>query len=114
MSVTLRGKANKHQSKKEGHYILQTDPVNEKPSWIQENGRYAIWRDKNGLWGVGDKENLGGTKVGIYSPDKVEDPCQAFTWKYFDKEWHESKDIVVARSGNIYIQCDRSASYRRS
>ena len=107
MSVTLQGEAKKHQSKREGHYILQTDPVNEKPSWIQENGVNAIWYDKeNGDWSIGPKTDLGGTVAAIYSPDDVGDPLQALTWKYWSPDswnngWHESKDIVLSRSGNI-------------
>ena len=102
MLVTLHGDAKERHSDKEGHYILQTDPVNEKPCWFNEGGQ-AIWYDKkNGDWNIGDKKNLGSTTCSIHSSDDVEDPLQALTWKYWNgNEFIESKNILVTRLGNI-------------
>ena len=102
MLVTLHGDAKEAQSKLEGHYFLQTDPVNEKPCWFNEGGTAIWYHKKHGCcWRIGYKENLGDTSCGIRSPDDVEDPLQALTWKYSDYGWHESKDIFVTKSGII-------------
>ena len=103
MLVTLHGDVKEHYSEKEGYYFLQTDPVNEKPCWSNEGGT-AIWYHKEHgyCWWIGAKEDLGGSpSSGIFSPDDVEDPLQALTWKYSDNGWHESKDIFVTKSGII-------------
>ena len=100
MLVTLHGDVKEHYSEKEGYYFLQTDPVNEKPCWFNEKN--AIWYNKN--WTIGYKTYLGSNTSAIYSPDDVEDPLQALTWKYVsnvDNDWHESKDILVTKPGNL-------------
>ena len=115
MHVILHGDAKKDKASKEGIYILQTNLVNEKPHWLQENGGSAIWADENVKWSIGYKINLGGIPCGIYSPDNVENPLQALTWKYAinDNKWIESKDIVVSKRGNIHIRlkCLKSGLY---
>ena len=103
MELKLHGDAKKAQSKREGRYILQTDPVNEKPCWFQEAGQQAIW-NVNGQWKFGPKESLGRDWSGIYSTDDVEHPLQALNWKYFKNGvWHESKNIDVSKYGNSAI-----------
>ena len=86
MLVTLHGDVKERHSDKEGYYILQTDLVNEKPCWFQEDGGNAVW-GKNGhttKWYIGPKEDLGEDMAGISSPDDVENPHQALTWKYWN------------------------------
>ena len=87
-----------------GFYILQTDCVDKKPCWYQENGENSgsvIWK-KDGLWIIGPKKYLGSNKGQIYSPDDVENPLQALNWKYLNGDkWIESRDIVVSGTGNI-------------
>ena len=103
MLVTLHGDVKGRHSKLEGHYILQTDPVNEKPCWVNEGGT-AIWyhKHKTGYWRIEHIKNLGTVISGICSPDDVEDPLQALTWEYYDGDYFiESKDILVTRPGNI-------------
>ena len=105
MHVTLYGDAKKAQSSREGLYFLQTDPVNKKPCWFQENGGNAIWNDGDGWWIIGPKKGLGEDTCGIYSADDVEDPHQALTWNYSNSvnwiDYIESKDIFVSRTGII-------------
>ena len=104
MLVTLYGDAKKAQSGREGFYILQTDCVDKKPCWYQENGENSgsvIWK-KDGLWIIGPKKYLGSKKGQIYSPDDVENPLQALTWKYWSgNDRIKSKEILVTRPGNI-------------
>ena len=108
MNVTLHSNAKKSvHSSKEGYYIPQTDHVNKKPCWIQENGGNAIWwhiSKKKGFWIIGTEEKLGGWVSGIYSTDDVEDPTQALTWNYWSDDWKlidNDNDIFVTKSGNI-------------
>ena len=103
MLVTLHGNAKKAQSSKEGYYFLQTDLVNEKPCWFHKGG-LAIWADKDAsaTWRIGEKIDLGKNISGIKSKDEVEDPLQVLTWHYYKGDgWHESKDILVTKPGNI-------------
>ena len=100
MLVTLYGDAKEAKSYLEGHYILQTDPVNKKPCWF--NDKNAIWAGKSRGWMIGLKKNLGSGGCGIGSPDNVEDPLQALTWKYLNgDDWIKSKDILITRAGII-------------
>ena len=109
MHVILHADAKKAQSGREGwdpegFYTLQTDCVDKKPCWYQENGLNSgsvIWK-KDGLWLIGTKKNLGSKTCWIYSPDDVENPLQALNWKYWNGDkWIESSDIVVSGTGNI-------------
>ena len=101
MLVTLHGDAKEAKSNLEGHYILQTDPVNEKPCWFHEGG-HAIWAREVGGWRIGPKENLGNYTCEICSQDDVEDPLQALTWEYYgSNDWIKSKDILITTAGNI-------------
>ena len=100
MLVTLHGDAKEVQYHLEGHYILQPNPVNKKPWWFKK-GDHAIWASPSGLWTIGQKKNLGSTTCFIHSKDVLEDPLQALTWKYTKDVWHESKDILVTKPGNL-------------
>ena len=100
MLVTLYGDAKEAQPYLEGHYFLQTDPVNKNPCWF--NDKNAIWaHKKHGWWMIGAKKDLGDFTFGIISTDNVEDPLQALTWKYRECGMHESKDIFVTKAGNL-------------
>ena len=102
MLVTLHGDAKEARSKLEGHYILQTDPVNKKPWWFNERETAIWWYKEGGKWFIGAKGDLGdwGTN-GIFSEDDVEDPLQALTWEYYNGGFIKSKDILVTRTGNL-------------
>lgn len=102
MELKLHGDAKEAQLSREGRYSLQTDPVNEKPCWFQETGGNAIWYAVK-QWKIGLKKDLGKDMSGILSPDDVEHPLQALTWKYYRGGWHESKNIDVSKFGNIYV-----------
>ena len=105
LHVALHGDAKKAQPSKEGYYILQTDLVNERPCWFQENGENAIWHRNSGIWYIGSKGDLRSNRVGdIYSSHYVKDPFQVPTWRYYHNgAFSQSKDIIVTRSGNTYI-----------
>ena len=106
MHVTLHGDAKKAQPRKEGYYILQTDLVNERPCWFEENGGNAIWHRKDGYWNIGTKGDLRRNSLGdIISSDDVEDPSVVLNWKYYKRGdgFIKSKDILVTRPGNIKL-----------
>ena len=95
--VTAKGEAKNTQFSRAGIYLLGPNPVNGKPHWLQNSSSSnAIWYDdKNGDWNIGPIKNLGTDKAKIYSPDDVAGPQVATTWKYRNKKWITSDDILV-------------------
>ena len=99
MLVTLHGNAKETHSRLEGHYILQTDLVNEKPWWLDDKN--AIWADEDGWWFIASKEKLGKFAFGLLSTNDVKYPNQALTWEYYNDDWIKSKNIFVTGTGII-------------
>ena len=94
--VTAKGEAKDTQSSRAGIYVLGPNPVNGKPHWLQNSSSHAIWYDnENGDWNIGPPKNLGSDEAEIYSPDDVAGPQVATTWKYYNKKWITSDDILV-------------------
>ena len=94
--VTAKGEAKDTQSSRAGIYVLGPNPVNGKPHWLQNSSSNAIWYDnENGDWNIGPPKNLGSDEAEIYSPDDVAGPQVAATWKYYNKKWITSDDILV-------------------
>ena len=92
MIVTLKGDTKDTQSSRAGIYVLGPDLVNGKPHWLQEPGSNSIWYDdKKGRWHIAPLLSSGW----IYSPDDVATPQFARTWKYYNKKWIASDDILV-------------------
>ena len=90
--VTAKGEAKDTQSSRAGIYILGPNPVNGKPYWLQNSSSNAIWYDdKQGRWHIAPLLSSGW----IYSPDDVATPQVATTWKYYNKKWIASDDILV-------------------
>ena len=89
----------------DGFYILQSDTVNDKHYWVQENGTSALWMYKNSTFGdwywiIGNKDDLGSSKGYLYSP---------LALAYGVKVWRYSKTgIDISRIDHIldanYVQ----------
>ena len=89
--VTLKGQSKDAQSSLAGIYVLEPNPINDKPHWLQNSGSEAIWYNKYikdiGIWAIGSR---------IISFDDVSSPQEATTWQYFDgKDFVVSDDIMV-------------------
>ena len=93
--VKLKGGAKDAQSSKAGTYILGPNTVNEKPHWLQDPGKNAIWYYKD-HWNIANHQYLGRSHASIYSSEDVAGPQEATTWQYYyNRKWIISKDIFV-------------------
>ena len=97
----MKGEAKIAQNTRAGIYIIGVKAVNGKSHWLQYPGTNAIWFDKEkGNWNVGPKDDLGGTRAGIATTDKVASPQEATTWQYSSNgKWIKSDDISVFEPG---------------
>ena len=104
MKVTLKNKALKEQSLRQGTFQLSST-FNKRPSWKSKS--QAIWNIANqwvigNLEDVGKDESSGKLDLGISSQDDNEvDPQDIVSWDYYngnDKEWlspEKINDIIV-------------------
>ena len=50
---------------------------------------------KGGRWIIGKSKNLGKDMGSIISPDDVDEPQEATTWKYFDGDNWKKRNVIV-------------------
>ena len=95
LTIKLNGTLKKLMNFIEGIYILGPNKVNGKVYWIQENGCAALWNDGN--WNIGNTENLGSSKVYMYSPDESVVPTETISWIYYDTDDKliETTDVLI-------------------
>ena len=74
-------------SKCDGIYDLEETKINEKSQWIQRNGQFAVWWDKDSSsWVIGDVSYLSST-VFIKGQSKNDNPPINITkWNCYSKE----------------------------
>ena len=101
MTVELKGEAKDAQGTRAGFYILGPNSVNGRSHWLQDSGTNAIWYYKqNGNWKIGDQDDIGSSKAGIYTSEDVAGPQEATTWEYLsDGKWIISDDISIDNFG---------------
>ena len=79
-----------------GEYTMNTELVNERVYWTQDNGQNAIWVDIFGNFVIGKKMDLGTTKCFIYTPRNVKCPIQVGNqWMFYNynyKQWELTKE----------------------
>ena len=114
--VELTGDAKKNHEQRNGHYILDTNLVNNKSSWLQnsgsnlEKGWSAIWNTKEceectDQWVIGDTKHLGQlakpTFIAIKAQLRHSDftlikiPTEATTWYHYSNDgWQETNDEI--------------------
>ena len=106
--ITLKGAAKDAYSGMEGTYFHSFGPnhVNGKPHWLQVGGSKALWYSKENCdWNIGEIEDLGSEKAGIYSTsdDSVgPGPHEVTIWLYYDHEcgrWIETTDLICVAPG---------------
>ena len=97
MKLSINGEAQKFQGSRGGTYFLQEYKTNNKPSWIQQSGKNAIWWDKasSPSWIVGPFEYLGSSTAGILGPSNINNPPNQINngWRYYDGNWIDTNDI---------------------
>ena len=102
MVVKLKGGAKDAQSSKAGSYILGPKLVHGKSHWLQDPGKNAIWYYKD-HWNIGDRRYIGRDQALIYSREDVAGPQEATVWRYFNRKWIKSKDILVEGTKNRFL-----------
>jgi hypothetical protein len=79
------------------------DSVNGKKYWNHKRGKFSMWylpkkSSKGGRWIIGKSKNLGKKMGSIISPEDVDKPQKATTWKYFNGSiWKlQPRNVIVS------------------
>ena len=95
LKLSLNGDVKEKWSSIEGIYILDSSYVNGKPYWLQENGPYAIWFDKDG-WNLHHESYLGQSLATLRSRITQTNLPHDVTWEHcLNDEWTPSDDISI-------------------
>ena len=86
LRLYLYGAAYDAQGTRDGIYLIQTQPINGFPCWVQESGQNAIWFDDfNGRWNIGGFEERGKDICAVAGPFSFDEwPNMIYSFQFYD------------------------------